>query len=357
MCYQNIYSMEEFKMYQITIDPDEIKSIEHLLLELTSKYKSVEDKEFLNNVSVYAHELPRKLRTEINTFRLSEVGSGTLLISGFSVNANELIKTPEHWKNKPDYSLTIREDIFFALCSSLLGDVIGWATQQDGYILHDLLPIKGHELEQLGSGSETLLTWHTEEAFHPYRTDYLGLMCLRNPDHVETTYAEMDSISLEKWHIDELFQNKFVIRPDNSHLEKNQSKDRKLGASSELLRRSYDKIKQMHDEPENIAVLFGDPKQPYLRLDPYFMELTVEQDEAATEALTKIIEEIDNKIVGVALNPGDLLFIDNYKVVHGRKPFKARYDGNDRWLKRFNIARDIRKSRDSRISPENRIIF
>lgn len=344
-------------MYQILIDPEDLAPIEKLLNELIGIYKSVEEPDFLNNVTVYAQELPRKLRTGINTFRMLEPDGGACLISGFQIDDAKLIPTPRHWKNKDVPSTTIREDIFFALCSALLGDFIGWATQQDGYILHDLLPIKGHEKEQLGSGSETLLTWHTEEAFHPYRTDYLGLMCLRNPDNVDTTIALLDDIILDPRYIEELFQEKFIIRPDNSHLEKNQSKDRTLGASDELLRRSYDRIKRMNEYPEKVAILFGDPRKPYARLDPYFMELTVEGDPRATEALNAFIGEIDNKIEGVALKPGQIFFIDNYKVVHGRKPFKARYDGTDRWLKRFNISRDLRKSRDARISPESRIIF
>jgi alpha-ketoglutarate-dependent taurine dioxygenase len=57
------------------------------------------------------------------------------------------------------------------------------------------------------------------------------------------------------------------------------------------------------------------------------------------------------------LEPGDFVFIDNYRAVHGRKPFKARYDGNDRWLKRINITRDLRKSRDARLSSTERLIF
>lgn len=41
-------------------------------------------------------------------------------------------------------------------------------------------------------------------------------------------------------------------------------------------------------------------------------------------------------------------FLDNCRIVHERKPFKARHDGTDRWLKRLNVACDLRKSRSSR---------
>lgn len=60
---------------------------------------------------------------------------------------------------------------------------------------------------------------------------------------------------------------------------------------------------------------------------------------------------------GVALNPGDIAFIDNYRVVHGRKPFQARFDGTDRWLRRLNITRDLRKSRHARLTAESRVIY
>lgn len=80
-------------------------------------------------------------------------------------------------------------------------------------------------------------------------------------------------------------------------------------------------------------------------------------DIEANNAFNEIVKQVDEKIAGYSIQPGEIIFLDNYKVVHGRNPFKARFDGTDRWLKRLNITRDIRKSRDFRISPENRVIF
>jgi alpha-ketoglutarate-dependent taurine dioxygenase len=57
------------------------------------------------------------------------------------------------------------------------------------------------------------------------------------------------------------------------------------------------------------------------------------------------------------LEPGDFCFIDNFQAVHGRKPFKARFDGTDRWLRRINVVRDLRKSRDSRLSAAGRVLY
>jgi alpha-ketoglutarate-dependent taurine dioxygenase len=80
------------------------------------------------------------------------------------------------------------------------------------------------------------------------------------------------------------------------------------------------------------------------------------EDTESERALRNIIAEIDRKIERVILEPGDILFIDNFRVVHGRDAFKAEYNGRGRWLKRVNITRDLRKSRVARASRQSRII-
>jgi Fe(II)/alpha-ketoglutarate-dependent arginine beta-hydroxylase len=207
------------------------------------------------------------------------------------------------------------------------------------------------EHEQLGSGSEELLWWHTEDAFHPYRGDYLGMLCLRNPERVATTFAPLDGIGLEEEHRQRLFEPHYTIRPDESHLQKNISDAARI---DDTLATSYDRIEQMNSAPDKIAILHGDPQAPYIRIDPYFMDPIV--DQPAQTALDALIAKVESRMENVVLEAGDFCFIDNFQGVHGRKPFKARYDGKDRWLKRINIVRDLRKSRTARPSPSGRVI-
>jgi len=235
---------------------------------------------------------------------------------------------------------------------SLLGDCIGWATQQEGHLVHDILPIKGMEHEQLGSGSEELLWWHTEDAFHSFRGDYLGMLCLRNPDAVPTTFAPLDGMALDPAHQRLLFEPRYTIRPDESHLRKNISD---AGRIDDALDGSYHRIEEMNSSPEKIAIFHGDVQAPYARIDPYFMDPVA--DPEAQSALDALIADIGGRIHNVALAGGDFCFIDNFQSVHGRAPFKARYDGKDRWLKRINVARDLRKSRAARQSPSSRVII
>ena len=44
------------------------------------------------------------------------------------------------------------------------------------------------------------------------------------------------------------------------------------------------------------------------------------------------------ELCGVPLFAGDVIILDNFKALHGRRAFKARYDGHDRWLKRVNVV-------------------
>jgi alpha-ketoglutarate-dependent taurine dioxygenase len=106
---------------------------------------------------------------------------------------------------------------------------------------------------------------------------------------------------------------------------------------------------------EKASVLFGDPESPYVRFDPYCMDQP--EDEETRSAMDYLIRAIDENLRGVALLPGECLFIDNYRAVHGRSSSKARFDGTDRWLKRINIARDLRNSRAVRNAPASRVIL
>jgi Fe(II)/alpha-ketoglutarate-dependent arginine beta-hydroxylase len=340
-------------MKKITVSAAEVAAIQALVRDLASQYASTDDEAFLQRAGFYAQDLPRRVREFLYEYKLQEEEDGIFVLSGYPIDQEKIGQTPTHWKWRPANSPSLHEEILLVLLGSLLGEVIGWATQQDGHIVHGVFPIEGHEHEQLGSGSEELLTWHTEDAFHPFRGDYLGLFCLRNPTCVATTVGRLDCRELSPGCLEVLCQPRFTIRPDESHLPKNRSD---LGGSAELLERAYRRIEKMNREPERVPVLFGDPRSPYLCLDPYFME-RLDDDPEAQEALDELIQVIEESLVDMVLQPGDLLLLDNYRAVHGRRPFKAQYDGNDRWMVRVNISRDLRKSREVREHAWSRVLF
>jgi Fe(II)/alpha-ketoglutarate-dependent arginine beta-hydroxylase len=332
-------------MERLVLTDSERRDMCNLLDALERRYPRADSDDFLNAAPVITHELPKRIRVALNDFRLGLL-SGTLTISGYPVDQDRIGPTPGHWRERQAEPPTLREELLLVLYASLVGDPFGWVTQQDGHLIHDVLPIRGHEHEQLGSSSEELLTWHTEDAFHPLRSDFLLFGCLRNPYAAATTIGSVDDLDLAESLRDVLFDVRFFILPDESHRPHNNSTDGGVDFSS---------VEQMRSRPDPIAVLFGDRDQPYLRADPYFMQVQ-DGDDEAQEALDHLVKVMDEQMWDMDLESGDYFFIDNLRVVHGRKPFTARHDGTDRWLKRINVTCDLRKSRAARASLTARAI-
>ncbi|GAB3966410.1 guanitoxin biosynthesis L-enduracididine beta-hydroxylase GntD [Streptomyces sparsus] len=327
---------------------DDLAAVHGLATEITRRHPSADDPELLRRARVLAHELPRTVREALMDLHASD-RAATLVIGRHTVQDAELGPTPAHWsKAGPSSTSVQRLETILVLYSALLGDVFGWGTQQDGRLIHDVVPVAGHEQEQLGSGSHAPLMWHTEEAFHPHRADYVGLMCLRNPDGVATTVGGFDSGVLTDDELRCAFAPRFYIRPDNSHL-------RSHNPSADAGGAQFDRVEDMNTAPEAVPVLFGSPRAPFLQIDPAYMD-TAPGDTEARRTLDRMAYAIESGLTDVTLRPGDIVFIDNYRVVHGRRPFHARYDGTDRWLKRVNVTRDLRKSNAARPEPALRVI-
>lgn len=340
-------------MEVIDLEESDAAQARNLVAEVAGRHGSVEDPEFHDLAEVYAQELPRALRIGVTGFRTHEPACVCLVRSRLIEDA-ALGPTPGHWRENPSTPGTVAADFFFFLCASLLGPPIAWSTKQGGHIMHTVAPIRGDDTEQLASGSQAPLTWHTEDAFHPLRADYLGLMCLRNPDRVETTFACVHAVDPEVSANPVLFEPRFHIVPDGSHLS-GTSESPNVEIPAQLRDRARQRIARMLHEPEPIPLLFGDPASPYLRLDQHYTS-TADDGSDAVEALDSLMASVDAGLTGHALAPGDLCFIDNYKAVHGRAAFQARYDGTDRWLRRLNITRDLRKTRDLRLAPGSRLV-
>jgi Fe(II)/alpha-ketoglutarate-dependent arginine beta-hydroxylase len=324
-------------MDRLQLQRPELAQMTRLLDEHAADLWPLDTEEALHRAAVLAHELPAPIRERLDAFRLQRM-SGVSCISGYTVDEQRLGPTPRHWRDRPERSPAHREELMLIMLGSLIGHPFAWATQQDGRLIHDVVPIKGHEHEQLGSSSEALLTWHTEDAFHPLRGDYLAFACLRNPYQAATTVGYVDDLDLPDGAREVLWQERFCIRPDESHLAKNNSAP---GAEA------FNDIDEMQRNPPPVAVLFGDPEQPYIRADPYFMVVD-EDDQEAQWALDALVKAMDSVMFDLTLASGDFCFLDNFRIVHGRKPFKARHDGTDRWLKRINLTLDLRKSRAAR---------
>ncbi len=347
---------------RLVFSNEENQSINALLRELKGEFSTPESTDFLYEAAVMAHELPRRIRRLLNDFRLRETESADVcIISGYQIDENKIGPTPTDRSSKEDIFRTTEEQMLLVLIGSLLGDPIGWATQQAGHIVHDVSPVKGQEYDQTGSSSKEELFFHTEDAFHPYRGDYLGMMCLRNKNQAATTVASRDILAnLSQETLEILFEPRFIIRPDASQFEEHDFKktdEINQESFNKFLNYSKRRIEKMNSKPEPKPILFGNQESPYICVDCLtYMDAL---DEEAEKAILSFNEVLNAETKELELQAGEICFIDNLRAVHGRKPFKypARYDGQDRWMKRINIARDLRKSSDLRMTNSSRIIF
>ncbi|MBA2717457.1 MAG: TauD/TfdA family dioxygenase [Propionibacteriales bacterium] len=327
------------------LDDEEIMALETLVAELLAAHPAEADPEFFVRLSCAARRFPDRLLTDLEAWRQQE-RTAALVLSGWQIDDAALGLTPRHWSSAAMPS-TRREDLYLLLLGAALGDPFAWSTLQDGRLVHNVLPIPGEETKQSGHSSDVLVGWHTEDSFHPYRCDYLGLMSIRNVDGTATTVSSVDDLDLTALDLNVLSQPRFVIEPDIEHLK---------GADAQPQRPTLGpSIREQLASPQPNPVVFGDPARPYLCIDPAYME-ALPDDAEAERALATLIDAIEARVVDVILKPGDVLFVDNFLAVHGRKPFRARYDGTDRWLKKVSVTKNLRKSRAMRASAESRVI-
>ncbi len=293
----------------------------HLLASLADGYlpDSEEDQEaFLAEAELRFHEFPRVIRHALTRFRRNSTDSGVLLIRGLPVDP-ELQPTPTN----PAARLpkpTPMSELWLAGFAQALGEPIAYHQEKQGQLFQNVAPTR-HNAEKLSSESSSmLLDFHTEAAFHPFMPDYVLLHCLR-PDHersARTINASLrmavSRLSLRERAV--LSEPLFQTGIDYSFGSANGKK-----GNGPVLR-----------------ILYGDPFDPYITVDPDLMVGLTPEAAAALKRLHVALNEVKQ---WVRLDAGDLLIIDNRRTVHGRSEFQARYDGLDRWLQRVCVVRDL----------------
>jgi L-asparagine oxygenase len=92
-------------------------------------------------------------------------------------------------------------------------------------------------------------------------------------------------------------------------------------------------------------VLTGLYEDPEICFDAVLQQPADPGDGEAAEALEVLAAAIERAAIGHVLRPGELLILDNRRVVHRPAVFKPRYDGSDRWLECVMLCADRRAHR------------
>jgi alpha-ketoglutarate-dependent taurine dioxygenase len=316
------------QVVRYTLSPAEASEAYALAAECERSYRQVDDPGFLADVAVIAHDLPRSVRHAVNRGRLDD-GKHAIVVAGNQVDDEQIGATPASWMEADNDGS--RPYSFLAMIySALLGDAIGWAGQQAGRLVTDVLPTRGMEHSMVSASSTKELGWHTEDAFSPARADYVGLMCLRSPQRIGTTLGYIDRSAIPDELGEVLMQKRFYTFADASH-------------------------ENAESTVPAVSVFEGCRDAPVLRIDRDYT-VAVDGDAEAQRALSHIVAHLDRNIYELALTVGDVAFIDNRNVVHGRRPFRPLFNGKDRWLKRVNVVEELRRTRPGRSTSETRVI-
>ncbi len=311
----------------LTPDPAELDEIEALLDEVMHEQLVVPLDPFLRSATVVAHRLPERVRRHLYEFKLTETPLA-VCIHGRAPDGRALGPTPCSLAPPHLTEVARREDVLFLLYGALLGEPFTWTTIQNGYIINDIIPIRAHADAPMSSGSAVNFDLHTEDAFHSCAGDYLGLLCLRNDEAVPLLISALADGDLSSEHRRILQEPRFLIGANPAH--------------------------RVRSTTQRVPILFGNAEAPYLRLNLNAMGSTEDSD--ANSALAALIDALRANAIEVNLRPGDHLFLDNFRAVHGRPKYVPRYDNNARWWRRLYITADLRRSRSLRATAESRII-
>lgn len=316
----------------LELSEQERRSIRALLDDLVADDRMSEQNVLLDQAHMLAHELPRRVREVFYRFRLNE-SEPVLHIVNSPVLLDGVPPTPTRYvETEPGFRLNDAQ-ILHGIYGSLLGEPFGFSSQRNGSVYNTIVP-----LPQLAgtpnssSGSAHDFGFHVEDAFHPARGDYIGLVCMRNEERAPTTIASIDGIdTLTAEELDLLFEPRFRVGHNPIH------------ETSGVV------------EEERQAVLFGSPERPYLKVN--FAALDLDEYEGVEfTALLGLRKYLEANRVSVVLRTGEYVYIDNFRCAHARDAFEPLFGERARWLTRVVFTHDLRKSRELRESAGSRVI-
>lgn len=193
---------------------------------------------------------------------------------------------------------------------SLLGEPFTFSSLYEGRLVQHVTAVPGEEGAQTAEGSQAALESHVEDAFTSDRCDHFGLLCLRGDPAAVTLLSPARLLRLPARAEEVLRQPRFTISPDVAH----------------------DPGCQAGSPP--VAVLAGPADSPEICYDAIYQRPADPADREAADALAVLSAGIWQAAARVTLQEGDLLIIDNRRVVHGRTGYAPRYDGSGRWVLR-----------------------
>lgn len=271
---------------------------------------------YLSLAKYASSKIPIRIKKILYEFRRKGTENGTLLFKNIPFDKN--IKTPDN------NSFHIGENTILsriqAIINEYIGEMVGYESEGYGRLFQDMVPNKNLSNSQTSLGSKVELELHTEQAFSELRPDFLSLACLKGDSSAKTYYFHIDQIvrQMTNDEIDYLKKERWMIGVDESFVMN--------GCSSNL----RGPLSIFTEKNDNYQLVFD-------------QDLMIGNTDEATILLNKIIDLYYLYRKEVILNSGEILLLDNKKVVHGRSVFSPKFDGNDRFIIRSFVIKHLDK--------------
>jgi L-asparagine oxygenase len=266
---------------------------------------------FFGRTGSLAPAVPERVFEALDLIR-GHRGPAALLIRGLPIPAS-VPSTPLEPFHATAMAAAGTESLLVAL-GSRLGEPFGYPQWDGGHLVHNKYPIPSHRDVQYGSNAVEFFL-HTETPFRDVSPDFLALLCVRG-DPVglaKTRVAPIGEV------VDELTEEQRDLLRQPLYAFETDTPVRVIDGRGLT---------------EPLPILTEHDGRPLLE----YVENLTAVDEKARELLTELRARLAERAVDVALDTGDLLVLDNFRVVHGRNAIEPRYDGTDRWLQRVLIT-------------------
>lgn len=261
--------------------------------------------------------IPGAVLEKLDRIAVGENDSGLLLIRGIEIGDAGM--TPETGTSRIGQAIQPFEWQALVIASRL-GLPFAYPQEKSGQLFQDIIPVSQRQMSLSSESSAIELTLHSEVAFHPYPPDHLLLMCVRGARNGDGRWltasvkTALKTLSADKvqWLSQAVFQTGLDVT---------------FGGASFT---------------EIVTPISSGRHR-------YDLELMTADDPAARAALAALDQSVAEAAITIDSRPGDILIVDNRYAAHGRLPFKAYFDGFDRWILRILTRQELPRA-DERTS-------
>jgi len=303
------------------LSPEEVKLLINLASNITA-HPSNGAELFCEQSAKMALSLPFRIKNTLTKFANEGSSTGMLLITGIPMDNKQLPLTPKgNSEHVGELTLLARIQAIF---NHIYGQMIGYEAEGEGRLFQDLVPKEELKTSQTSLGSNVELEIHTEQAFSKLRPDIVSLACLRG-DLSAKTYILPVHYILE------------CLTPSQQEFLRQPNWTTEVDMSFKMNGHEF----LDGDKRGPIPIITGSFEDPNLVFD---QDLMKGNSDEAKEMINKIVEIYYKHRLEHILAPGEIVLIDNHRAVHGRSPFKPKFDGKDRFIIRSFAVLDYEKS-------------